>query len=472
MDSFQFYNSLSKQVEPFLPKDMGKVRIYNCGPTVYKRQHLGNMRRFIFSDVLRRSLEFAGYEVREVTNITDVGHLTEDDLDQGEDKIEKAAKARELTPEAIAQEQTQLFFDDIQALNIQPAHIYPKASQHIPQMQQIIEKLIENKHAYVTETGVYYDVTSFPSYGKLSGNTIEALNAGARIEVRDEKHHPSDFALWKFDDAHLQKWDSTWGVGFPGWHVECSAMSIEYLGTDIDIHTGGIDNKFPHHENEIAQSEGAYPERFVRTWMHNGHLNVQGEKLSKRDESTILTIDTLRSKGFNPLAFRLLVLSAHYRSKLDFSWEALTAASQILSTIEQLLRIAQSQNISVTSGTSDPSLIESFQQALEQDLNTAQALAIFMKTVTQAHAALASGTDATSLLASLSKMDMVIGVMTPLLQSISHESVPQEIHDLVTAREEARKNKQFGRADELRSDIEAKGFALEDTPSGPRVKPQ
>ena len=244
METPKFYNSLTRQVEPLNLKDPGKVRMYHCGPTVYKRQHIGNMRRYLFADFLRRALELLGYEVREITNITDVGHLTQDELDAGEDKLEVEAKRQKKTPKEIADAQIKLFEQDLQLLNIQPSHKYPRASEHIQQMQNIIGKLIEKGLAYETESGVYFDVTKFSNYGELSGNTLDKVEAGARVEVREEKRHPADFSLWKTDDPeHVQQWDSPWGRGYPGWHIECSAMSMEYLGTDIDIHKGGEDNK-------------------------------------------------------------------------------------------------------------------------------------------------------------------------------------------------------------------------------------
>lgn len=242
MHEIRFYNSLTKQKEVFAPLENGRVKIYNCGPTVYKRQHIGNLRRYLFSDFLRRFLELMGYQVYEVMNITDVGHLTQDELDTGEDKMEKQAALERTTPEDIANTQTRLFFDDLNDLNIQAAHEYPRATQHITQMVDLISELIKKENAYVTSTGVYFDVTSFENYGALSGNNLEHLDAGSRVDIRGEKRHPADFALWKTDDTdHVQLWDSPWGRGYPGWHIECSAMSMEYLGETIDIHTGGVD---------------------------------------------------------------------------------------------------------------------------------------------------------------------------------------------------------------------------------------
>lgn len=474
----KFYNSLTKRLEPLDPKEPGKVRIYNCGPTVYKRQHLGNLRRYLFSDFLRRTLEFLGYEVREITNITDVGHLTQDDIDAGEDKLEMEAKKQKTTPRYIAEQQIKLFEQDLKALNIGLAHKYPRASAHIKQMQDIIATLIEKGHAYRTPSGVYFDTTTFKDYGKLSGNTLDAIEVGARIEVREDKKHPADFALWKTDDPkHLQQWDSPWGHGYPGWHIECSAMALEYLGPDIDIHTGGEDNRFPHHENEIAQSEAATGEPFVRTWMHNRHLLFSGEKLAKR-EGEQLTLDTLKERGYSALAFRLLVFGSHYRSPMDFSWEAMHQAQENLKAIEQLLRRIHEGTPRVASleeaeaGETEPveRVKERFSTALMDDLNTPTALAVVMDFLRDANKTLDESGDTASLLPTLHELDRVLGIIGPLEVHIASETIPAKIQELADAREQARSKKQFEKADELRQEIEMRGYVLEDTSSGPRLR--
>lgn len=466
-----FYNSLTKTIEPLSPQEPGKVRIYNCGPTVYKRQHLGNMRRFLFSDVLRRTLELLGFEVREITNITDVGHLTNDDLDEGEDKIEKAAQTEKTTPQAIAEKQISLFQQDLQAINIQPAHLYPRASQHIKEMQEIIAKLLEKDIAYQTPSGIYFSVEKFPNYGELSGNTLENLHAGSRIEVREEKMNPADFALWKFDKQHLQQWDSPWGKGYPGWHIECSAMSNAYLGMDIDIHTGGEDNKFPHHENELAQSEGAFGETFVRIWMHNAHLQMQGQKIAKR-EGQQLTIDTLLEKNLDPLAFRLFVLSGHYRQKLDLSWDIIAQAQEHIKSLANLLRRLHGiQPVEV-----DKEILEQFRVALADDLNTSKAVAIFLEYMRHANAELDNADTPPPTLqtiyATLKAMDHVMGIVAPLEQRLSHETIPSEVKKLAEEREQARQQKDFELADSLRSAILHAGYTVEDTTTGPRLIPK
>lgn len=474
MEKLRFYNSLTKQIEVFKPQQAGKVRIYNCGPTVYQRQHIGNMRRFLFADFLRRTLELAGYEVREVTNITDVGHLTEDDIDAGEDKIEKAARQQKVAPQEIAKKQASLFFDDLKQLNIQPAHAYPRASQHIPQMQKLISQLIKAGHAYETPSGVYFDVQSWPDYGRLSGNKLEDLEAGRRVEVREEKKHPADFALWVRDDKHGQKWASPWGVGYPGWHIECSAMSLEYLGADIDIHTGGEDNRFPHHENEIAQSEGATGEKFVHFWMHNRHLQWQGKKLAKREGGQI-TLDTLKERGYSPLALRWLVFSGHYRSKIDFSWEMLDEAQKNMASIKQLLRVAQQLKRRGARVGVDKKVMDGFKAALAEDLNTPRATGVVMEYVGKANTVLAANkkggtvTEIQQIEKTLDELEKVLGVINSLRREVEAETVSDDIRALVDQREQARRDGDYKKADEIRAQIEKKGYRIEDTSSKPRV---
>jgi cysteinyl-tRNA synthetase len=467
----RFYNSLTKNIEDFVPREPGKVSLYNCGPTVYKRQHLGNMRRFLFSDTLRRTLEYAGLEVKEITNITDVGHLTQDDADAGEDKLEKAARERKKTPQDIAQEQIALFLQDMRDLNIQPAHFYPRASQHIPQMLDIIKRLLESHHAYHTREAIYFDVQSFPDYGALSGNRLDQLSAGARVEVRSEKKHPADFALWKFDEAHVQQWESPWGRGYPGWHIECSAMSAHYLPLPLDIHTGGEDNRFPHHENEIAQTQAATGKPLANFWMHNAHLQMEGRKLAKR-EGEQLTLDTVREKSISPLAFRLLVWGAHYRSRMDFSWELMQAAQERLSSFMNLLRRLKPATLPSPASV-DSDVLDHFGKALADDLNTPQALAVVYEYLRRANAALDQAQDEPSVRATawgtLQKMDQVLGIFETLLLALDEESLPEAVRSLVMEREEARAAGDFTQADVLRQKIEAEGFRIEDTPSGSRA---
>lgn len=466
----RFYNSLTKAVAPFQPLETGKVRVYNCGPTVYKRQHLGNLRRYLFADFLRRTLEHFGYEVRDITNITDVGHLTQDDVDQGEDKLEKAAKEEKVSPQVIAEKQIKLFKQDLAALNIKPAHLYPRASQHVPQMIQLIERLLEKGHAYKTDDGIYFSIETFPEYGQLSGNRLQDLKQGVRVEVRGEKKHPADFALWKYDAGHLQQWDSPWGKGFPGWHIECSAMSEAYLGDELDIHTGGEDNKFPHHENEIAQSEAVSGKHFVHYWLHNAHLQLGGKKMAKR-EGAPPTLDDLTKQGYSPLAFRLFVFGAHYRHPLDFSWEALGEATQHLeSTASLLRRLAEFGD--VRSGAAEATAKIAFNEALANDLNTPEAWAVVLAYLKTANAQLdkdGSAEQVAEIMATLAYFDSVLGIIEPLTKTLRAETVPAELEKLAIERETARQAGNFSLADTLRARIEAHGFHVEDTPRGPRL---
>ena len=310
----RFYNTLGKEKQDFKPLNPGKVNMYSCGPTVYDYAHIGNLRAYVFTDTIRRLLEHEGYEVKLIMNITDVGHLTADDLaqgDSGEDKVEKRAKAEKKTPEEIARYYEDSFHRDMEELNILPAQYYPRATAHIPGMIRMIETLIAGGHAYEVNGNVFYDVTSFPDYGKLSGNTLEQLKVGARLEEHPDKKNPWDFALWlKAPKDHLMRWPSPWGSGYPGWHIECSAMSIEYLGDTIDIHTGGEDHIFPHHEAEIAQSEGATGKPFSRYFLHERHILVDGEKMSK-SKGNFYTLAHITERGYSPMDLRLLYLSAH-----------------------------------------------------------------------------------------------------------------------------------------------------------------
>ncbi|MCE9643466.1 MAG: cysteine--tRNA ligase [Candidatus Andersenbacteria bacterium] len=466
MQPIHLYNSRTREQEELKPiSATDTVTIYNCGPTVYKRQHIGNMRRFLNADFLRRTLLLLGYQIHDVTNITDVGHLTQDEIDEGEDKLEKEAKAQQKTPQDIAKYQTELFFQDIDALNIQHTDQYPRASEHIQSMITLIETLLANKHAYITSSGVYFDISTFPDYGKLSGNDIKNIDAGHRVEVRNEKKHPQDFALWMIDDTHLQLWDSPWGKGYPGWHIECSAMSMEELGETIDIHTGGEDNRFPHHENEIAQSEGATGKPFVNIWMHNRHLMLAGKKMAKR-EGEVITIDTLKEKNYSPLAFRLLVFAHHYRSPIDFSWELLDEFQGHVESIKKVLARLPLSNWK--KGGLAPS---EFVSALQYDLNTSKAFAIFLETIKELNKALdANNTKLASQLSSqLLNMDSVIGILEPLQKETMTQTIPDPITALAQDREEAKKAKNYMRADALRQEIAQQGYRIEDTPQGPRI---
>ncbi|TAJ09741.1 MAG: cysteine--tRNA ligase, partial [Planctomycetota bacterium] len=336
--SFQVYNTLTKQKEEFRPLEPGVVRMYNCGPTVYSRAHIGNMRTFLLADLLRRWLELAGYDVRQVMNITDVGHLTDDDAGEGEDKIEAQARREKKDPWAISKHYADLFKADLAKLSFRPPHVHPHASEHVPEMLEMIDGLLASGHAYVAGEDVYFDVAKFPRYGRLSGNRVAELEAGSRIAVREEKRNPEDFALWKSDAAHLMKWKSRFGEhGFPGWHIECSAMSRKHLGEQLDIHTGGEDNIFPHHECEIAQSEAFSGKPFARYWMHARFLQVDGGKMSKR-LGNCYSLDDVVAKGYEPRHLRYCLIRGHYRQPLNFTWGILEECKSALEGLDDFVR--------------------------------------------------------------------------------------------------------------------------------------
>src|ERR671922_1214720 len=333
----RLYNSLSRAVEEVVPVEPGRVKMYTCGPTVYRYVHLGNLRTFLLADLVRRALEFEGYVVTQVLNITDVGHMTDESSPEAVDKMLLAAEDEGLQPLEIAEKYTQEALEDMAAVGIRLPDLMPKATDHIPEMIELIGRLIERGHAYVADSGsVYYDVTTFPDYGALSGNTLDKLRAGHReLETDPAKRHPADFALWKAaGPGRLMKWPSPWGDGFPGWHVECSAMSMKYLGDRFDIHTGGNDLRFPHHEDEIAQSEGAVGHKVVSIWVHGGFLQMSGQKIAKSARN-IYRVTDLAEEGVDPLAYRLLCFGTRYRSEMDFSWEALEGADRTLTRIRQ-----------------------------------------------------------------------------------------------------------------------------------------
>src|SRR5215212_2665930 len=326
----QLYDSLSRTLKQVEPVEAGHVKMYACGPTVYRHAHLGNLRSFMLYDLIRRALEFEGYTVTEVMNITDVGHMTDESSAEAVDKMQLAMEDEGLQPLEIAAKYTRAVFDDATALGIRPADLYPKATEHIQEMIDLTQTLIDRGHAYVVDSGsVYYDVTTFEGYGKLSGNTLDNLREGHRdLETDPSKRNAADFALWKAaGPGRLMKWDSPWGAGFPGWHVECSAMSMKYLGERFDIHTGGTDLRFPHHEDEIAQSEGAVGHEVVSIWVHAGHLRQSGQKIAKSTGNVVLVADLIE-RDLDPLAFRWLCFQTQYRSEMDFTWEAMASADQ------------------------------------------------------------------------------------------------------------------------------------------------
>jgi cysteinyl-tRNA synthetase len=375
--SLVIYDTMERKKVPFHPATPGHVGIYVCGPTVYADPHLGHARGPIVYDVLRRYFLHKGYKVRFVSNITDVGHLTEDD--EGEDKVAKRAKLEKLEPMEVAEKYTWSYFDAMAALNVLRPSIAPRASGHIPEMWELTQKLLERGVAYVREGSVYFRVRAFPEYGKLSGKRPEELRAGARVEVREEKEDPLDFALWKrAEPGHLMRWKSPWGEGYPGWHIECTAMSLKYLGEGFDLHAGGIDLQFPHHECEIAQAEAA-GYRFARHWMHHNHVLLEGEKMAKSTGNLVLLHDLLRAH--EPMAVRFYLLQTHYRSPMDFTFAGLEAAKKGYVRLLNAYREVRARKKTAPKGTSPEleraleALEKGFMAAIEDDLSTPEALA-------------------------------------------------------------------------------------------------
>lgn len=462
----KIHNTLTNQKEDFQPLEPGKAKIYTCGPTVYNYATIGNFRTFLFEDLLRRTLDHFGYDVLQVMNITDVGHMTSD-ADEGEDKMAAAARREKKDPWKIAEHYTQAFFEDIEALGLKRAHHYPRATEHVPEMIELVERLIERGHAYVVGSNVYYSVESFPGYGKLSGNTLDKLNAGHRVEALEEKRSPHDFALWKTDPNHIMQWDSPWGRGFPGWHVECSAMSMKYLGEQFDIHCGGEDNIFPHHEDEIAQSEGATGKQWVKYWMHGRFLLVDGRKMSK-SLGNFHTVRELREKNYDPVAIRYALMSTHYRQPLNFTLEGLEAARQSVRRLRDFrasLREAKGQGAGAAAAEAIEKGRKTFDDGLADDLNISAALAGLFDMVHELNKMDLSAEEATQALAFLEKADGVLGVLGE-----EEASLDAEIEAMIARRNQARANRDFAEADRIRDELLAQGIVLEDTPGGVRWK--
>ncbi len=449
----QLYNTMARRKEELHPLEGGLVKIYTCGPTVYRYAHIGNLRTYTFADLLVRSLQYLGYDTHQVMNITDVGHLTDDSFDRGEDKMLVSARLEKKSPEEIAAHYTDAFMQDARMLNITPAREYPRATSFIPQMQEIIGKLIDKGHAYAVEGTVYYDIASFPEYGRLSRNTTEKLLSGTRGDVDPRKKHPGDFTLWKAAGEHrLQVWPSPWGPGFPGWHIECSAMSMTLLGDRFDIHTGGADNVFPHHEAEIAQSEGATGHQVVSLWVHGEHLMLSGTRMAK-SAGNFFRVTELADQGFDPLAFRYLALQAKYRTKLNFSPEAMQGADHALRQLRE--------RVSDWSAAPDGprgDYDERFRAALADDLDLPAAMALVSELL---RSDLTPGAKARLLI----DWDRVLGL--DLARARPHDAVlPDGASALLAAREQARAAKDFATADRLRGKLAAMGVSVIDTPDG------
>ncbi len=463
-----FYNTLTKQKEEFKPVNPPKVGMYVCGPTVYDYFHIGNARPFIIFDVLRRYLEHIGYEVIYVQNFTDI-----------DDKMIKRANQMGISVKELAEIYIKAYFEDADALGIKRATYHPKATEHIKEMIELIETLIKRGYAYVVDGDVYFDISKFKDYGKLSGQSIEELMAGARIEVDPRKKNPLDFALWKAKKEGEPYWESPWGQGRPGWHIECSAMSIKYIGETVDIHCGGSDLIFPHHENEIAQSEAATGKQFVKYWLHNGYLLINEEKMSK-SLGNFLTAREAR-KHFKPEAIRLFMLSAHYRSQINFSEDNLkqaTSGVERLQTCWLNLKEAESKKSDQNNATSQKildslnNLWQEYNRNMSDDFNTAKALGTVFEIVKVINTYITQTTNPSEKVINqakgiLAKVDEIMGIIN--VKSLSKtETIDEEIQKLIKEREEARKQKDWEKADKIRDILYQKGIILEDTPTGTR----
>ena len=456
-------NTLSSSKELFISQKPGLVTMYSCGPTVYGPAHIGNLRAYVFSDTLARVLTQADYRVKRVINITDFGHLV-GDADEGEDKMSTGLRrdGLALTLEnmhTMAEKYAALFIDDLADLHIPIDEItFPRASDFIAEQIALIKTLEQKSYAYQTKEGVYYDTSRFPSYGKLGNINVAAQKEGSRIEKNSEKHNPADFVLWKSDPA--LGWKSPWGMGFPGWHIECSAMSRALLGQEIDIHTGGEDHVAVHHNNEIAQSEAASGRTFVHYWLHNAFLNITGEKISKSLKNDIYLSDIV-AKGISPLALRYFFLQAHYRTPLSFSWDALAGAAGAL---ERLWKMSQEIAVESKEKSESSEARDRFAVAMRDDLATPQALGIIWETLRSEDF---SPEEKWGLLEDADAylgLSLIKPVVAPLLKT---EEIPAETRELLKKREIARTSKDFKEADRLRAEIEKSGYRVDDGPHGP-----
>ena len=450
-----FYNTLTKNKEKFESINKEEVRMYSCGPTVYKDASIGNMRTYIMNDIIRRVLKYNGYKVKHAMNITDVGHLVSD-ADEGEDKMLKSAREMQKSPYEIAAYYTKLFMEDLAKLNVETPEVICKATDHITDMIKYVQKLLEKGYAYETSTAIYFDVSKLDEYGILSGIKLEDQKAGARVDVDAEKRNPYDFALWiKAKPNHIMKWESPWGLSYPGWHIECSAMGQKYLGEQFDIHTGGIDLIPTHHENEIAQSKGACGKIPARFWIHGEYLLINGGKMSKSLNNVYLLKDIIE-KGYDPLTYRLFTYSSSYRTKLNFTWEAIDASQKALDK----LRAGYQKHLSGNESVSDEEIVayeEAFHKAINDDLNMPLAMSVVWDVV--------KNTKKSKKLAELlRKFDSVLALSLDKKSDV--EEIPEEVIRLAEERLKARAEKNWAESDRLRSEISALGYSIKDSKDG------
>jgi cysteinyl-tRNA synthetase len=462
--SIRFFNTLTRRKEWFAPIEVGKVRMYTCGPTVYDYAHIGNFRAFLFEDLLKRWLEYRGYKVTQVMNLTDV-----------DDKTIRGSQKQQIPLKQYTEHYAKAFFEDINALNVKPAKYYPRATDHIPDMLTLIKTLVEKSYAYKSQDdSIYYAINKFKNYGKLSHTNVQELQAGARVKTDEyTKEEAHDFALWKAwtpEDGDVF-WETSLGKGRPGWHIECSAMSMRYLGETFDIHCGGIDNMFPHHENEIAQSEAATGKKFVNYWLHNEHLLVEGRKMAKK-LGNFYTLRDLLKRGYDPIAIRYLLLSTHYRQQFNFTFEGLDAAKSAIERLRNFTRRLQDVNGKESEGKVASALHAvqtGFGCAMDDDLNVSVALGALFDFVRDVNALLDAGIvskkEADSVYAVMQQFDTILGVIGEFDR---REPLPKEAKDLIQRREEARKAKDWAAADAFRTKLREMGVIVEDTPQGVR----
>ncbi len=461
--AIKLYNTLTKQKENFVPLNGNEVRIYSCGPTVYSFAHIGNFRTYVFVDNLRRILEYNGYTLKHVMNITDVGHL-ESDSDEGEDKMEKAARKENKSPYEIAKFYTEAFFKDMDKLNIERPEIIAKATEHIEDMLEFAKEIVKNGYGYETSTAIYFDVSKLDKYPVLSNRNIEDQIAGARVDVDPEKRNPYDFAIWiKAPENHIMKWESPWGLSYPGWHLECSAMSRKYLGEVFDIHTGGVDHIPTHHENEIAQSKGAFGKIPAKTWMHVEFLQVDGGKMSK-SLGNVYTITQLEEKGIEALAYKLFCYTAHYRTKLNFTFEGAMASQKALNRLREsyIKHLGGNEDI-------DETIIEEYKQkfleAVNDDLNLPLAMGIVWE--------IARNEKKSKKFAEvLLDFDRILGLDLKNSNKYLEKNmqIPEEIAELLEKRKIAREEKNWALSDEIRDEIKQRGYIVKDTKDGVSIE--
>ena len=454
------YNTLTKEKDIFKPINEKEVKIYSCGPTVYKDATIGNMRTNIFQDVLRRMLKYNRYTIKHVMNITDVGHLVSDG-DEGEDKMIKSAREEHKTPLEIAEHYTKLFFDDLKDLNIEIPEVICKATEYIPEMLEYVEELVEKGYAYETSTAIYFDVSKLDKYPVLSNLNVEEQKAGARVDVDPEKKNPYDFALWiKAPENHLMKWDSPWGPSYPGWHIECSAMSRKHLGEQFDIHTGGIDLIPTHHENEIAQSKGVCGKIPANYWIHGEYLLINGGKMSKSLGNVYLLKD-IKEKGYDPLVYKLLCYTSSYRNKLNFTWEGIEASSKSLERLRNGYQV--NKNGTDTLNEEDKKELDrlenEFHKAINDDMNMPLAMSFVWEVIKYSK-------KSPEIAELLLKFDTVLGIEINKEETNKEIEIPEEVLKLVEARKQARQEKNWAESDRLRDLIKEKGYEVKDTKEG------